>query len=165
MAVKRPAPQLRAALEHAKQESVGQLLFKAARLLNERALGVIHAQSGTKVRMAHTALFPHIAWEGTRSTELAQRLGISKQAIGQLIGDLEEMGVVRREPDPSDGRAALIRFTAHGQQALLHGLSVLKELEDELSREVGSSVLRTLKTNLTTLIAALEKTAKTPVKS
>lgn len=157
MATQRSARQFRAALEKTKQASVSQLLFKAARLLNERALGVIHTRNGVNVRMAHTALFPHIAWEGTRSTELAQRLGISKQAVGQLINDLEELGVVRRDPDPSDGRAFLIRFTAHGQQALMHGLSVLKELEDELYQEIGGAVLRELKSNLRAVIAALEK--------
>lgn len=160
MATKPPQRRFLTTLEQAKQASVGQLLFKAARLLNERALGVIQTRSGAKVRMAHTALLPHIAWEGTRSTELAQRLGISKQAVGQLIGDLEAMGVVQREPDPSDGRASLVRFTEHGQQALMHGLAVLKELEDELQQEVGASTMRVLKAGLSMLITTLEKAAQ-----
>ncbi|MEO2006862.1 MAG: hypothetical protein ABGY41_22515, partial [Candidatus Poribacteria bacterium] len=37
-------------------------------------------------------LFPHIDFEGIRLTVLAARLGISKQAVGQLVGELQSMG-------------------------------------------------------------------------
>ena len=157
MARKSPDCQFLASLEKAKQASVGQLLFKAARLFNERAMGTIQVRSKVKVRTAHTALLPHIAWEGTRSSELAQRLGISKQAVGQLINDLADMGVVRREPDPSDRRASLVYFTERGQQALMHGLSVLKELEEQLRQQIGAATMQELQVGLTSLIGALEK--------
>ncbi len=157
MARKSPDRRFLASLEKAKQASVGQLLFKAARLFNERAIGTIQIRSKVQVRTAHTALLPHIAWEGTRSSELAQRLGISKQAVGQLINDLTDMGVVRREPDPSDRRASLVYFTERGQQALIHGLSVLKELEEQLRQQIGAATMRELQVGLTALIGALEK--------
>jgi DNA-binding MarR family transcriptional regulator len=154
--MKLPARRFLASLEKAKQASVGQLLLKAARLFNEQAVAIVRDRSGTGVRVAHTALFPHIAWEGTRPSELAQRLGISKQAVGQLIGELEEMGVVRREPDPSDRRASLVRFTEHGQRALVHGLGVLKELEEQLRHKVGVTTMRELEAGLVALVLALE---------
>ena len=46
------------------------------------------------IRPSHTALLPHIDLEGTRLTVLAERLGVSKQATSQLVGDMEEMGMV-----------------------------------------------------------------------
>ena len=64
------------------------------------------------IRPAHTALFPHIDLSGTRQTALARRMGVSKQAVGQLVSELEQMGALERVPDPSDGRARLVRFAA-----------------------------------------------------
>src|SRR5687767_2166502 len=104
------------ALERKKRQSVGQLLFKCARLLNERAIARVNRQVGQPVlRASHTNLFPHIDFEGVRLTELAQRLGVTKQAVGQVVAELEELGVVEVRPDPSDGRAKLVRFTTKGK--------------------------------------------------
>src|SRR5690349_10738908 len=108
-------------VDAAKQQSAGQLLLKCARLLDERAVARINRQ-GPQVRLrpAHTGLLPHIDKEGTRLTELARRVGVTKQAVGQLVEDLERMGVVERAPDPLDGRARLVRFTDRGLQAIMH---------------------------------------------
>jgi DNA-binding MarR family transcriptional regulator len=122
-------------IEQRKLESTLQLLFRAARLVNEEALRRAQSKSGKVVRAAHTMLFPHIDWCGTRQVELARRLGISKQAVGQLVDELEEMGMLERVADPEDGRAKLVRFTEAGKQGILHGLSVLRELECELASD------------------------------
>src|SRR5690348_16870172 len=93
---KRAAPALDfdAELERRKHESTLQLLFKAARLLDEAALArVAEQRGGLRLRRSHTALFPHIDLAGTRITDLAERLGVSKQAVSQLVDDLEELGV------------------------------------------------------------------------
>src|SRR5215471_6394163 len=98
-----------------------QLLFKAARLANERALARVAADPsglGTRVRPAHTALFPHLDFDGVRLTDLAARTGITKQAVGQLVDDLAEIGMIERIADPRDRRAKRIRFSRLGYGAL-----------------------------------------------
>ena len=139
-------------LEAEKAQSTVQLLFKAARLLNERAIAQVRSRTGKPVRVAHTTLFPHIDLEGTRLTDLATRLGVSKQAAGQLVDELVEMGMLERAPDPDDARAKLVRFTKKGKAGILDGLAVLKELEDDLERLVGSWKLRTLHEVLTAIV-------------
>ena len=67
-------------------------LFKAARLINEDAIARVRERTGEPVRVAHTALLPHVDLEGTRLTELARRMGVTKQAVGQLVDELEQMG-------------------------------------------------------------------------
>ena len=150
--------------------STFELLFRAARLVNERALARIEAErlrergrvggrSGgrtTTIRMAHTTLFPHITSAGVRLTTLADKVGVTKQAIGPLIDDLEREGVVERIDDPADRRAKLIRWTKQGERALLHGLGVLAELERELAMSVGKARMATLADTLEGLIAAVE---------
>ena len=136
--------------------SAGHLLLKAARLLNERATARVRRVARVEFRTPHTALLPHIDFEGTRLTELAARVGTSKQAVGELVAELEEMGFLRRDPDPADARARLVRFTAHGRRALLHGLSILSEIEAELAAEIGGTRIERLRGDLARLIDALE---------
>jgi DNA-binding MarR family transcriptional regulator len=146
------------ALDRVKRASVGQLLLKSARLLDERALERVNRQ-GPKVtlRPAHTSLFPHIDQQGTRLTELARRLGVTKQAAGQLVSDLEELEVVERLDDPADGRAKLVRFTETGLKALHHGLSVLQGIEAELERRLGRARMRDLHEALALIVDELSK--------
>ena len=147
-------------LESAKQASLGQLLFKCSRLFNEQALQLANQRSGVPVRMAHTALFPHIDLDGTRLTTLAGRLGMSKQAVGQLVDELASFEPVERVPDPSDGRAQLVRFTQSGRQGLLEGLEVLEELRRDLGERLGNEqMLRELVASLQSLLGALEARA------
>lgn len=129
----------RAELEAQKRGSTAQLLMKCARLVNERALARVKPPPGAPApRAAHTALFPHVPLEGgARISELATKVGISKQAVGQLVDDLEAAGVVERTPDPDDARAKRVRWTPKGKKALLSGLATLREVEDELRRAIG----------------------------
>jgi DNA-binding MarR family transcriptional regulator len=131
-------PPIDPAFEARKRESVAQLLFKCARLVNERALAKVNElPHPIRFRASHTNLFPHLDFEGVRISELARRLDISKQAISQTIAELELMDVVETIPDPSDGRARLARFTEKGKLGIMQGLSVLRELESEIERSIG----------------------------
>ncbi|WP_437316830.1 MarR family winged helix-turn-helix transcriptional regulator [Sorangium sp. So ce385] len=145
-----------AELDRRKRASLGQLLLRSARLLDERAVARIARRGAPGVRRAHTALMPYIDLEGTRLTDLAERARVTKQAVGQLVEELEAMGVVERTPDPDDRRAKRVRFTPHGLKALLHGLGVLMELEEELTRKLGEKQMASLKKGLAALQAALE---------
>lgn len=149
---------LAARLAARKQASVGQLLFKAARLWNEQAMARIQRRVPA-ARLAHTTLLPHIDLDGTRQTEIARRAGISKQAVGQLVDELVALGMLRRDPDPRDGRALLVRFTDAGIEQLLAGVSALDEIELELGGDIGSMALDRLRRELGRLIPALERLA------
>jgi DNA-binding MarR family transcriptional regulator len=153
-----PSPAERAALEKAKRGSVAQLLFKCARLLNELAIARARERTGLDVRVAHTALFPHIDLDGTRLTELARRLGVSKQAAGQLVDEMVELGVLERVADPDDARAKRIRFARRGGAlALMEGFAVLGELEKTLAQKLGNKRVDALHGTLLELLELLEQ--------
>jgi len=150
-------------LERRKKDSVGQLLFRCARLFNEAALARMRDEMGVAgIRASHTSLFPFIELGGTRLTDLAARLGVTKQAAGQLVEDLEQMGVLERAPDPADGRAKLVRFSARGRRGLLEGLAVLRRMEGELSVRLGSGDMERLHGILLRLVGVLESAAPPP---
>ena len=134
-----------------------QLLFKASRLANECALGrLASSPGGGQLRPAHTALFPYLDFDGLRLTDLAAKAGVTKQAVGQLVDDLAELGVVERVPDPDDRRAKRIRFSRRGYAGLMHGLGVLVEIQQGLAAAVGVRRMRDLHATLKLVIAALE---------
>lgn len=147
-------------IERMKSESVSQLLFRTARLVNERALERLRDIPGMPpIRSAHTALFPHIGHEGTRPSELAARLGISKQAVGQLVDELEHWGVVERRPDPEDGRAKRIHFVRRGEMSLERGLVHLGSIDHEIEAIIGAARAREVRDSLRQLLAWLERGA------
>lgn len=145
------------ALEDAKREATFQLLFRVARRVNERALARVRQATGVdSLRPAHTALFPYIDLEGTRPSVLAERLGISRQAVGALVAELEELGVVSRVPDPDDGRGVRVVFR-DGAEALHRGLGLLRDLEGEAVEALGSGRVAGLREALLAFEAALDE--------
>ena len=93
--------------------------------------------------------------------ELARRVGISKQAVGQLVDELEEMGTLERIADPNDGRAKLIRFCREGgQPVLFRGLAVLAELERQIEGEIGTRQMKQLHRTLVAIEAWLTRSAE-----
>jgi len=153
-----PAASTDVALADKKKNNTAHSLLRAARLLNELAVARTRQRTGEKrLRPSHTALLPHLDLAGTRLTELATRMGISKQATSELISDLEELGMVDRRPDPQDGRARLVCFTSAGRRALLDGLSLLQAIEGELTHELGARAMADLARCLPKLEAALDR--------
>lgn len=149
----------------AKKQTTLHLLLKAARLANEyairRAPAVASDQagaSGTLVHLgpAHLALFPHIPWEGIRLTELASRLGVSKQAVGQLVDDLVATGTLSRVSDEADKRAKRIVFTSQGKHQLRRGLDLLARVQSEFEAAIGKQTISRLHAPLVRLVAFLE---------
>jgi DNA-binding MarR family transcriptional regulator len=144
-------------LEQRKAQSTLQLLFKCARLLNEVAIERVRAQTGQPVRVAHTTLLPHVDLEGTRLTDLAARLDVTKQAAGQLVDELVQMKILERVPDPDDARAKRVRFTRRGREALLHGIGTLRSLEADLAAALGEKTMRSAHDSLAAILRLVEE--------
>jgi DNA-binding MarR family transcriptional regulator len=144
-------------LETEKSKSTVQLLFKAARLLNEIAIARVREKTKQPVRVAHTTLLPHIDLDGTRLTDLAARLNVTKQAAQQLVDELVEMGILERGPDPNDARAKLVKFSKRGKAGLFEGLATLAEIEGDLKKLVGEAKMRAVHEALTAIVQDSEE--------
>jgi DNA-binding MarR family transcriptional regulator len=100
------------------------------------------------VRISYGQLFGYIEDEGMTLTQLANRAGISKQAMAELVNRLEESGYVERTPDPRDGRAKLIRTTDKGERQIEVSRKVLRGIEQRWAKFLGQARLKQLKQTL-----------------
>lgn len=136
---------------------LGPLLFECARLLDEIAQAEVNRQAGTRVLTpALVRLLPHLTVDGVRPTELARRIEVSKQAVGQALADLAGRGFVEQVPDPADGRGRLVRLTHEGVAAFAHGRGVLAFYERALAERLGRTKVETLSTILASMLPVLE---------
>jgi DNA-binding MarR family transcriptional regulator len=136
---------------------LGDTLVKLGRLVFQRTIERLRERGYPELRMGFTTLLPHLdRTHGTRVTVLAERMGVTKQAAGQMVKQLEEAGHVSRQPDPADGRASLVSLTASGFEVLLAGLEVFAELETELEQVLGTTQMNDFKDAAQTSLAALE---------
>jgi DNA-binding MarR family transcriptional regulator len=98
------------------------------------------------VREGHGCVFGFIDLEhGSRLTDLAERAGLTKQAVGEAVAELERLGYVERVPDPEDGRAKIIRLTPRGLEACLTGRRIFAQIEREWAEEFGEELLARLR--------------------
>jgi DNA-binding MarR family transcriptional regulator len=136
----------------------GPVLFECARLLDEVAQAEVNRQAGRRLLTpALVRLLPHLSRAGIRPTELARRVEVTKQAVGQALAGLEAMKLVELVPDASDGRARLVRLTAAGEAAYAHGHGVLAFYAEALSHRVGASTVADLAAGLAAVLPVLQE--------
>jgi DNA-binding MarR family transcriptional regulator len=70
---------------------------------------------------------------------------MSKQAMNQLLGSLEELGYLRRADSPDEGRSRVVRLTRRGKAAFNRIYRILQELEAEWSATLGAAQFAQLK--------------------
>jgi DNA-binding MarR family transcriptional regulator len=137
-----------------------------AALLNEvkvaavRKLFVRLREEGFEhVREGHGCVFGFIDIEnGSRLTELAERSGLTKQAVGEAATELERVGYAERLPDPTDRRAKIIKLTPSGLEACLTGRRIFAEIEREWAEEFGEELVAQMR-EAAERIAASEREA------
>ncbi len=106
------------------------------------------------LRRSHGVVFEMLDPQGSRITDLARRARMTKQGMGQLVTELEELGYLERRPDPADGRAKRAVLTAKGQAAVAAGLAALSDLETRWAEHIGERRARELRATLVDICAA-----------
>ena len=128
-------PYIGALLRLAHQEAVSRVL----QVLAERGLG--------NINQAHSRLFQYPPIDGMRPADLAKRLGVSKQALNHLLGQLEKLGYLRRSREEGNGHTA-IYFTERGWLVLESTIATMRQLEADWQRKLGKRRFADLKETL-----------------
>jgi DNA-binding MarR family transcriptional regulator len=111
------------------------------RRFEARVLELMSASGHAETRIAHVNLTRNLDVEGTRLTELARRASMSKQAMGELVDQCVELGLVDRIADPSDGRARIVMFTPAGLSWLDAFRDAVDVAEHEMCAELGKTTM------------------------
>ena len=120
---------------------VGHLLWAALRRARVDGTALIAENPDVTgpLTASHARLLDHLPPDGARVTDLAARMRITKQALGQLASQLADRGLVEIVPDPNDRRAKLIRCSPRGQctRRVIHATAAA--VEDRWRAEVGDA--------------------------
>jgi DNA-binding MarR family transcriptional regulator len=137
--------------DEADELNLGLLCFIAGRAMESRVKDAVAAAGFDDLSVAQARVFAQIGADGTRVGELAARALITKQSAGFLVDQLEQAGYVRREPDPTDARAKLVRIAERGRAVLPIARAAEAEVEAEWTAHLGARAADQLRRHLARL--------------
>ena len=129
----------------AKDMLIGALLRVPAQAIQRRIVAELNAAGFVELRLPHMAVLQYPGPDGVRPGLLAERAGMSKQAMNQLLRSLEGFGYLVRSDAPDEGRARMVRFTRRGRTAYAKIHDVLRDIEREWSTVLGPKDFAELK--------------------
>jgi len=138
---------------------IGALLAVLSLELRHRVAAALAAEGFGDYRPAHQPVFQWLGPHGDRVSDLAQRAGVARQSMAELVDYLEAHGYVVRIPDPSDGRAVLVRRTERGWMVNRTAGRVVDETQAEWARVLGREEFDQLLGHLRRLAAMVQRSA------
>src|SRR5215217_1624918 len=116
---------------------IGALLRTPWEAVQRRMLERLHDHGFADLDFAHLNVFQYPGPQGARPSELAARLGITKQALNYLLGELERLDYLQRQPDPDDLRSKRLALTDRGASAIRVIRQAVAELETLWAQQLG----------------------------
>ena len=116
---------------------IGALLRMPWEAVQRHMLARLHERGFDDFDAAYLDIFQYPGPQGTRPSELAARLRISKQALNYLLGELERLGYLERRQDPEDLRSKRIALTARGTSAISVIREAVGEMEGTWAQQLG----------------------------
>ncbi len=110
---------------------IGAMLRDVWQWVRDQMYAGVVAAGYDDLSAAHVGLWRYPGLEELRPSQVADRVGITKQSVNDLLGHLEQHGYILRVPDLVDGRARMIRLTPKGRR-----------LQQTIYAEAGAAQLR-----------------------
>ena len=124
---------------------IGALLRAPAQAIHRRIIHDLNAAGFKELSLPHMAVFRFPSPDGERPSILAERAGMSKQAMNRLLGSLEDLGYLRRSDAPNEGRARIVHFTKRGHAAYAKAIDILRDIERDWVAVLGPKDFARLK--------------------
>jgi DNA-binding MarR family transcriptional regulator len=128
------------------------LVLRAATQLVDAIQAGVAARGFTDVRPSHGFAFARISAGDATASELADHLGVTKQAAGQLVDQLVQRGYITKESDPTDARARLLRLTDKGWACTRAADDAAREAVAQWQRQLDPATYAALGTALRTVV-------------
>lgn len=107
-------------------------------LLMDQARALVIDDPAIALRPSQLRVVDMVPAEGITVTDLADRVGMTKQGIGQFVGQLVDEGYLTTEINPEDRRVRVVRRTSLGEQASRQLGRVLANLETRWAQRIGT---------------------------
>ena len=130
---------------------IGALLRVPSQAIHRRLIRDLNQAGFEGLSLPHMAVLQFPGPDGVRPGALAERAGISKQAMNQLLGTLEGLGYITRSALPQEGGARIVRLTRRGHAAYAKMADILRDIEREWAAELGAKRFAELKALLALL--------------
>jgi DNA-binding MarR family transcriptional regulator len=124
---------------------IGALLRVPAQEIHRRIIAGLNAAGFDDLTLPHIAVFQYPGPDGVRPGKLAERAGVSKQAMNQLLRSLESLGYIARSDEHNGSRARVVHFTRRGRTAYSKIYDILLDIEREWSALLGTKEFAKLK--------------------
>src|SRR5215204_4511874 len=116
---------------------IGALLRMPWETVQRHMLERLHERGFDDFDAAYLTVFQYPGPQGARPSDLAVRLRISKQALNYLLGELERLDYLERQPDPDDLRSKRVVLTRRGIDAIGVIRETVAELETDWAEQLG----------------------------
>ena len=130
-------------IQRIRDAHLGRLLLQAARQHHQAVVDRMNAL-GFQIRAVHASVIRHIHINGSRVTDVADNAGMTKQAVGQLLIELERAGYVRRTIAPRDRRVKMVMVTEKGHRFATAIGTAVKKADANFARCIGPRRLQQL---------------------
>jgi DNA-binding MarR family transcriptional regulator len=124
---------------------IGALLRVPAQAIHRRIIKELNAAGFDDLRLPHMPVLQYPGPDGARPGTLAERAGMSKQAMNQLLRSLEGLGYIGRFDAPGQRGARIVRLTKRGRAVYAKMVDILRDIEREWTAELGPAQFGRLK--------------------
>lgn len=124
------------------------LLFEKQRLLDHELLHRLEVAGWNNLTRAQSFVFGQLDSGCTRTSQIAERIGVSRQAVHRTVMELVDAGYLSVEDDQSSGRSKVITMTNRGKQVQAEAKRIFIEIEQELAAQLGASRVSSLRKTL-----------------
>ena len=139
-------------------------LVRTVYWFDEQLQARLDAQGWGKLGRAQSLVLANVANGETRAARMAENLGISRQAMSQFLAEMVENKLVELVPDPADRRARIVRFAPESHAIRDDAQKILRDLEAELERGLGTDGLNVMREGLRAFLGGLDERAATDLK-
>ncbi len=135
---------------------LGVLLSRVSDYMSYRLMELTRAQGHANLKLSFAHVLTLLRPKGTKIQDIVRVRGLSKQAVGAIANELEELGYIYRKSDPESPRQQRLHLTEHGFALLQHSATSVDRLEAELAEHIGKTRLNALKRCMETIYDGLE---------
>ena len=108
----------------------------------------LDAQGWGRMGRTQSLILANIANGETRASRMAEKLGISRQAMSQFLAELEERKLVEIVQDEADKRARIVRFTKESESIRKDAILILSKIEAQMREVIGPEDFEAMRNGL-----------------